>query len=102
MPGDITITSIAYDGIVTAPQAVIVSHKLATDPDTNFVVDTVSQVVTVNGQFDPALTISGLLFGTWYTVMVANGCGDGRVAYITLRTDDNPCPDIDQVFGTVY
>ena len=83
-------------------QVVSVSHKLAIDPDTSFVIDTTTQNVTINGQFDPAFTISGLLFDTWYTIMVANNCGTGQVAYITIKTEDNPCPDITQVYGTVY
>jgi hypothetical protein len=102
MPGDITITSIAYEGLVTVPQIVTVSHKVASDPDTSFIVDTTNQAVTINGQFDPALTISGLFFDTHYTVMVANSCGNGLVAYLTIKTDANPCPDISQVYGTVY
>lgn len=102
MPGDITITSIAYDGLAAAAQVVTVSHKLSTDPDTGFIVDTTTQAVTINGQFDPALTISGLLFDTHYTIMVANSCGAAKVAYLTIKTDANPCPDIAQVYGTVY
>jgi hypothetical protein len=102
MAAEITIQSIAFDGVVAANQTVTVAHKLATAPDSTFVVDTTMQIVLPNGAFDPAYVISGLAYSTRYTIRVSNTCGDGMVAYMTLLTKENPCPDIARVFGTVY
>lgn len=101
MPATHTIERIAFDIPVSTEQVITVAHKVATQPDSNFVIDTTTQAVGTDGVLNPALVITGLAYDTYYTVRVSNSCGDGRVAYETFKTGVNPCPDIAHVYGTV-
>lgn len=96
---EITIEQVAFDTLVSADQVLTIEHKLATDPDTSFVIDTTSAPVLPDGTLDPAFVISGLLYETYYTVRISNSCGVGAVAYRTFLTGENPCPDVARVYG---
>lgn len=97
---EITIEQVAFDTLVTEDQVLTIEHKLAAAPDSTFVVDTTSAPVGANGVLDPAFVISGLAYETYYTVRISNTCGgDGVVAYRTFLTGENPCPDVERIYG---
>jgi hypothetical protein len=102
MPKSITIETVSFNWPVSEPQTVAISHKKTVEPDTTFITDTTTQLVNTNGELDPAFTIENLDFDTRYTIRVSPVCGDGQVAYLTLQTGINPCPNIERVYGTVY
>lgn len=101
MASEIVLQQITFDTLVTVVQTVTIAHKLATDPDTSFVVDTTTQLVSPNGILQPEYIISGLANTTNYTVRFNNSCGVGMMAYRNFLTGTDPCPDISRVFGTV-
>jgi hypothetical protein len=101
MASTIVLQQIEFNTLVLVNQMVTISHKLASDPDTSFVVDTTTQVVLPNGTLQPEYIISGLANTTNFTVRINNTCGGQVIAYRNLLTGVDPCPDIQQIFGTV-
>lgn len=95
-----SITKIDWSSPPSTSQVISIEHKVSTDPDGSYILDTNSLLVPISGVLGVPFVISGLDWSTNYTIRGTNNCG-GTVFLKTIAVPANPCPEIIDITGTV-